>query len=99
MLTFVIWNEGYFRGAKLVLFIVYKLQLTKVCLVAIAFSLFSCLGIVFILLVKAVYLHIGMRFFFLGCKLLEHQEPAGPYVPDCSWHDQREDTRGNSQDL
>lgn len=44
-------------------------------------------------------LRINETIFLLGCKLPEHQEPAGSYMPDCSRHDQGEDSRGNSQDL
>ena len=44
-------------------------------------------------------MHVNVTIFLLGCELLEHQEPAGPYMPNCSRHDQGEDSRGNSQDL
>jgi len=37
--------------------------------------------------------------FVTGCKLPEYQEPFGPYMPDCSWHDKGEDSWGNSQDF
>ncbi|KAF5934592.1 hypothetical protein HYC85_030763 [Camellia sinensis] len=35
----------------------------------------------------------------LGCKLSEHQEPVGPYMPDSCGHDKRKDYRGNLKDL
>ncbi|CAL5326511.1 unnamed protein product [Camellia sinensis] len=34
-----------------------------------------------------------------GCKLSEHQEPVGPYMPDSCGHDKRKDYRGNLKDL
>lgn len=36
---------------------------------------------------------------FAGCKLLEHQESAGPDMPDCCGHDQGEDPGGDQEDL
>lgn len=36
---------------------------------------------------------------FTGCKLSEHQEPAGFDVSDSGRHDQGENTRGDPQDV
>jgi len=30
--------------------------------------------------------------FVIGCKLPEHQEPFGSYLPDCGRHDKGEDS-------
>ncbi len=34
-----------------------------------------------------------------GRELPQHQGVAGPYLPDCCWHDQGEDSWGDPQDL
>ena len=36
---------------------------------------------------------------FIGCKLSQHQGSAGPDLPDCCWHDQGQNPRGDPQDL
>lgn len=40
-----------------------------------------------------------LQFRFTGCKLLEHQEPAGPDMPAYCRHDQGEDSGRDPKDL